>query len=116
MLAEVKHGDDALTGNAGLHAHVRDLNEFLASADDVRELKDDMVQVFNQKRALGLVDCGKDLVSFSEEPPLYLLLLANHDPESTTLDRELDSMPPSPHAEVRVMRASMLGYGLYDDA
>jgi len=116
VLGEVKYGDSALEGAAGLHAHVEDVNRHLGDPATLAALKGEMVQVFNQKRALGLIDCGKDLVGFSDEPPLLLLVLANHDPDTARLRELLRSLPPSPHAELRIASACLLGYGLYDPA
>jgi len=114
VLGEVKFGDGALDGTAGLHAHVNDVNAHLAVPENVEGLKLEMVRVFNQKRALGLIDCEKDLVGFSAEPPILLLVLVNHDPDKSRLRELLRALPPSPHAELRIATGSLLGYGLYD--
>lgn len=114
VLGEVKQGDGALDGPSGLHAHIVDVNDYLADAANVEAIKADMVTVFNQKRALGLVDCGKDLVSFGDERPLLLLMLVNHDPDSARLGELLRALPPSPHAEIAIATSSWMGYGLYE--
>lgn len=114
VLVEMKYGDKSLPGESGLHAHVADVNNFLSHPGLVEELKDDMVRVFNQKVGLGLLNCGKDLNGFSEELPVVLLVLANHNPRSRILRDELRSLPDCPHGEVRIATASFLGYGLYD--
>lgn len=116
VLGEVKFGDGALEGDAGLHSHVEDINRHLADPANLAALKTEMLQIFNQKQALGLIDCEKCLVSFSEEKPLLLLVLANHDPDKSRLREVLRSLPDSPHAEVRIASACLLGYGLYDQA
>lgn len=108
---EIKYGDNAL-GN--LHDHVRDVNRFVADARRLSEFKEDMVRVFNQKRGLKLIDCEKDLRTFSDQPPLLILAFANHDPQKTALPKLLKTLPPSPNIDVRVATASFLGYGLYD--
>lgn len=114
VLVEVKHGDGALTGSSGLHDHIVDINEHLDSCETVRNLKEDMVQVFNQKRRLKLIKCKRDLFSFNDDPPILLLVLANHDPESSKLRNLLHNLPDSPNAELRIATASFLGYGLYE--
>ena len=108
---EIKYGDDAL-GN--LHKHVRDVNRFVADARSLSKFKEDMVRVFNQKRGLRLIDCCKNLRNFSDQPPLLILALANHDPQKTALTTLLRTLPSSPNIDVRVATASFLGYGLYD--
>lgn len=114
VVGEVKYGDGALSGTAGLHSHVRDVNDCLGDASKLAELKSEMVCIFNQKRALRIIDCGKDLEGFSDEKPLLLLVLANHDPDKSKLRELLESLPPSPNAEIRIASASFMGYGLYD--
>jgi hypothetical protein len=116
VLVEVKHGDGAVGGKSGIDKHIKGINAFLADAPAVRKMKDEMVASFNDKRALGLVDCGKDLAGFSDEPPLLMLLLVNHDPEKTALGKVLANLPPSPLAEIRIATSSFMGYGLYDPA
>ena len=114
VLGEVKQGDMALDGSSGLHSHITDMNNHLEDPGTVEAIKTEMVTVFNQKRALGLIDCGKDLVPFSDERPLLVLMLVNHDPDKSRLRQLLRELPESPHAELRVATSSLLGYGLYD--
>ena len=114
VLAEMKYGDDALSGKSGLHKHIKDVNEYLGNSDSARDLKDDMVRVFNQKRKLCLIDCGKDLEGFSDTPPIFLLLLANHDPGKSKLNEVLENIPACRNIDLQIATASFLGYGLYD--
>lgn len=116
VLGEVKFGDGALERAAGLHAHVSDVNDYLAAPGSLAALKDEMLGVFNQKRSLGLIDCEKDLTGFSDEAPMLLLVPVNHDPDKSRLRELLRTLPPSPHAELRIATGSLLGYGLYDPA
>ena len=114
VLVEMKHGDNALKGNAGLHEHIRDVNDYLSDSGKLQNLKEDMKEVFNQKRNLGLIICRRDLNSFSGEKPILLLAFANHDPEKKALGELLKKLPETPHVEVRIATASFLGYALYD--
>ena len=114
VFIEMKYGDDALEGNAGLHKHIQDVNSYLSDRTKVDNFKQEMVGIFNQKRDLGLIDCGKDLSSFSNESPILLLVFANHDPGKSKLYELLRSLPESPHAELYVATASFMGYGLYE--
>ena len=114
VFIEMKYGDDALKGSAGLCKHIRDVNSYLCDPTRVDNLKKDMVEVFNQKRDLGLIKCEKDLSTFSNKKPRMLLVFANHDPESRRLRHVLGCLPESPHAELCVATASFMGYGLYD--
>jgi hypothetical protein len=116
VLAEVKYGDGAVGGRAGLHDHINDVNQFLAISANVDALKQEMVAVFNQKRELELINCEKDLGGFSNEKPQLLLVLVNHDPGKSKLRKLLQTLPPSPHADVCIATACLLGYGLFDPA
>ena len=117
VFVEMKYGDgdSQLDGTSGIRSHVKDVNCFLSQAD-IGSFKKDMMEVFNQKRRLGLVDCGKDLCSFSDEAPMLLLVLAHHDPDHAKLAEVLDRLPDSRHADVAIATASFMGYGLYDQA
>ena len=114
VFMEMKYGDGALDGPAGIKSHIEDVNRFISDPNRLRNFKKDMVAVFNQKRDLGLLNCAKNLASFSDEQPLFLLVFANHDPEKSKLCSVLGNLPDSPHAELRVATASFMGYGLYD--
>lgn len=116
VFVEMKYGDDALEGSAGLCKHIKDINDFLNDLGALKCLKKDMVKVFNQKRKLGLMNCEKDLKNFSDrnEPPVLLLLLANHDPDKRGLSKTLENLPKCPNADLRIATASFFGYGLYD--
>lgn len=111
VFVEIKYGDSAL-GN--LHAHLAHVNAFASDPHRLAGFKQDMVHVFNQKRELGLLDCGNRLEGFSDERPLFLLMLANHDPQKPALSKLLTSLPASPHVEVRIATASFFGHGLFD--
>ena len=114
VVIEMKYGDEAIPGKSGLRAHVEHVNEYLRDTDNVKRLKAEMVRVFNQKRSLGLIDCGKDLCRFGDERPMLLLVLANHNPNSRWLRDALSPPPDSPYADLYIATASFLGYGLYD--
>lgn len=116
VLVEAKFGEGALDGPSGLHSHILKINQFLSSPGFLCELKREMVDTFNQKRELGLVNCGKALEGFSDEPPVLLLVLVNHDPDSTKLRRCLETLPPSPHAHIYLATSCFMGYGLFDQA
>ena len=114
IFVEVKHGDSALEGSAGVHKHIKDVNKYVENEDNLSQIKEDMVGVFNQKLDLGLIDCGKSLSGFGNEKPLLLLAFVNHDPGKSKLNDVLKSCPDSPHVDLAIATASFLGYGLYD--
>lgn len=111
---EVKYGDGALRGRAGLHDHIKHINDCVQMSEKLDGLKREMVEIFDQKHNLGLISCKARLTSFSDEAPLLLLALINHDPGSEILRSQLDTLPDSPYVELRIATASFLGYGLYE--
>lgn len=85
-----------------------------------------MKVVWNQKRALQLLwKTAKEIGSFSDEPPEIIVVLANHDPDSTRLKTELDRLQewfasgePSTVRpdQIRIATANFMGYGLFAPA
>ena len=118
VIVEMKYGDGALGGEAGLCNHIQDIDRFLRRKSDLKRFKEDMVRVFNQKRRLGLMPgCKKDLKSFGDGKPILLLVLANHDPGKSTLCKVLGDLGrlECSKADLRIATASFFGYGLYDE-
>lgn len=114
-LIEVKYADDALTGKAGLADHLRDIKSYVAASGNLEGIAEEMKTVFNQKRRLGLVDNQKDIESFDLDRVELMFALANHDPESRKLVRELARLHSTPQVEVTFATANFMGYGLYLD-
>lgn len=112
---EVKFGTGALSGAAGLASHVKDVERFVAheGGEELQRLKAEMVDVFNQKRQLGLIECSKPIRSFSSGKPELILVLVNQDPDSDVLERELDRIEPAGCVDVVVAQANGMGMGLY---
>lgn len=111
---EMKYLDNALTGNAGLKKHIKDINSFLGERDNLSKIKDEMKKVFNQKLELRLINNQKPIESFCNDKPEYILALVNHDPASSILKAELQTLPSCPNAELKFAASSFMGYGLYD--
>jgi hypothetical protein len=120
VVMEVKYGDGALKGPSGLQQHIDDVEEFFGNKKRVAAFKDEMCKVFNQKSQLGLLRSGKDkpkeLTSFSSEKPLLLLVLADHDPDSTVLRTELETLRAPRNADLGIAMGNFMGYALFDPA
>lgn len=118
-LIEVKYGDGALDGKAGIKKHLEDFKIFLRDKDKVKALCNDMSEVFKQKCQLGLVDHLKDHqhdVKISPENPEVIFILANHDPDSNILDGILSQINPLDYDfPIKIAKSSNMGYGLYVD-
>lgn len=117
-LIEVKYGDGALDGNAGIKKHLEDFKTFLGDKDKVKALCNDMSEVFKQKCQLGLVDHLKDHqydVKISPENPEVIFIFANHDPDSNRLREILSKINLPNKFSIKIAKSSNMGYGLYVD-
>jgi len=88
---EVKVGDGSLTGGAGIVSHVKDWCHLLYNNHNSWEnLCDESKNLYNQKKILGLLNNAQfDVQSISHDYPELLLLIADHNPRSSILYREL---------------------------
>ncbi len=116
-LIEVKYGDGALKGTAGIEKHLGDFQTFLSDTKKVNDFCQDMSLVFSQKCQLGLVDGLNERqydVKISSEKPEVIFIFANHDPDSKILPAVLKKVDPSKYKfSILVANASHMGYGLY---
>ncbi len=114
VVIEMKYGDGAISGNSGIHKHINDFNTFKQNQSDVSAFKSEMMEVFNQKRKLGLVHFSKagnsNEVKSVQNDIEFALLIANHDPDSTKL---IDIVKNSICANTRFFMSSFMGYGLH---
>lgn len=118
-LIEVKYGDNAVGGNAGIKKHLDDLKSFIDDKEKLKEFKEDMEQVFKQKCKLGLMDGlqGHQFeVSLSDDEPEVIFIFANHDPESKKINNILSDINISDYPfKILAAQSSFMGYGLYMD-
>lgn len=122
---EVKYGDNALTGAAGLEKHFSDIASFLTK-HPVKDICTEAERILNQKIELGLIQRVKAGTKISIDPdikPEFILLIANHKPASSILKRELTNILGSDKyknlcakADIRIASSSLMGYGLYEKA
>lgn len=119
---ELKYGDNAMTGKAGICSHIRKTNTYFSDPANRVKFYDEMAIVFEQKKRLGLIqfsglkNFGK--ISPPEKVP-FILACANHDPASRKLANEINMLANNQawtsHLDVIVIRSSFLGYGLFSD-
>lgn len=126
---EMKVGDGAVGSfdgsgvirHPGLAKHLADIEAFCGPQEDgspsrrLADLKNEMVTVYEQKHRLRLVDTKHAIKTFSEEKPLFVFLLANHDPDSRKLKDELERLPEAANVDVRFAVGTFMGYGLFHD-
>ena len=119
-IIEMKFGDSALKGSCGLYNHVKNVISFFGNSG-FDCIKKEMLNVFNQKLELGLIsDCKHSLTSFSDQIPEYIISVANHDPQKSALDSELNrirtdfvNQENSP-LKIKIAQANKMGYALYE--
>ena len=117
-IIEMKYGDGALGGNAGLKKHLEDFGTLVKNGE-LDEFCADYSNVFNQKCALGLIP-GKEgaRIKITQQDIELIFLIANHDPDKTGLAKvvaEIADVTMEYPYPIRFAYASMMGYCLYAD-
>ena len=119
---EMKYGDDAYDGSAGLEKHLCDFDTFVRGVE-MDAFCADMAKVFRQKCELGLIpDMAekKHDILISKEDMELIFLIANHDPDKTKLGTVVDRIAELAREReypftIKFATASMMGYCLYAD-
>ena len=129
-LIEMKYGDDALEGKAGLLEHLKDMTEFISDTKQYIDLLQTMQIQFNQLDKLKLLNFKRaknlEIVLYDEEKPEeikrpeVIFILANHNPRSPKLSKilsnpEFDKYEQSKLFDLRFYVSSFAGYGLHAD-
>ena len=117
-LIELKYMDGALSGASGMEDHIDKAKKYLDSTThNLALLKEEMITVFKQKTKLGLIDNKKHIAKFSDAKPEFIFILANHDPDSSILGKELKNISTKNQAElpfdIKFAVSNFMGYGLY---
>lgn len=115
---EVKYGDGAMTGSAGITKHFADIEKFI-DGGMLPELLEEVENQYNQKVKLGLIGTmNREIAINKEAMPEFIMICANHKPASTIMRRELQkAIADHPNLmdkiEVKISKSSLMGYGLY---
>lgn len=117
-IIEMKYGDGALGGSAGLKKHLEDFGTLVKNGE-LDDFCADYSNVFNQKCALGLIP-GKEgaRIKITQRDIELIFLIANHDPDKTGLAKivaEIADVTMEYPYPIRFAYASMMGYCLYAD-
>jgi len=117
VVIEMKYGDKALSGTAGMKKHYDDFVSFVSNVIVLNDFKNEMLNVFRQKRELGLIPClsssgnSNQITQFADAPELAFLI-ANHDPASTKLKTELVTCRD---ISAKFITSNFMGYGIYNE-
>ena len=118
-MMELKYGDSAMTGAAGIVKHFQDMEKFISTGKLGNLILEAQTQ-FNQKVELGLIGkIDKKIQIDTEIKPEFIILCANHKNASKVLVRELKIATEKYNEllskiDVRIAMANCLGYGLYE--
>ena len=116
---EMKYGDGALAGPSGIMDHITSLHGYLSVPRKLQNLKQEIINVFNQKIDLGLIDNKNKIKGFNNEKPEFIFVFANHDPGSTKLRNELHkavawgNVTVPQNFTIKAATSNFMGYGLY---
>jgi hypothetical protein len=122
-LIEMKYGDGALGGSAGLLKHLKDMDTLISKNDRYTNLLRTMETQFDQLDQLELLNFNKGKSEAkvkldAKDKPEVIIILANHNPRSPKLktilkDPEFDIYEKSSVFDLRFFVASFSGYGLH---
>jgi len=118
ILIEMKYGDAALGGTAGIKKHLDDIEKFCGDTTKLENLKEETISAFKQLRELDLIQFGDkgnnhQIEQLRNEKPEFIFLFANHKPAKGKLSSEFQNILDINNADVRIATANFMGYGLY---
>lgn len=129
---EVKYGDGALDGTAGMLKHLTDISKLISNKQAYSDTVKAMEGQFNQLYDLGLLKFNKSSryekmeLRISDQPddrpankPEVIFILANHNPRSTKLRTILADIETDKRVDLKLFNlkffvASFAGYGLHE--
>jgi hypothetical protein len=125
VLIEMKYGDNALGGNAGLLKHLQDIDLLVADTERYGSLLKTMTSQFSQLDALELLKFnhpagGCKINLTTESKPEVIFVLANHNPRSPKLKDILDDPGFIEYAhslrfDLKFFVAKFAGYGFHTE-
>lgn len=128
VLFEMKYGDSALDGAAGMVKHLQDVLKNLRRPEFVSGLQKNVAMQFHQLSRLGLIRFNRSdsVTSFAtvEDRVQVVFVLAGYNPRSTRLKAILDTfraiVADPAHAcnvtvDVRIFHASFCGYAMHEE-
>ncbi|MBR2897223.1 MAG: hypothetical protein IKC04_04995 [Oscillospiraceae bacterium] len=101
LITENKYGTGAIGGKAGLAEHYEDICRVLREQKLLDELTESVCSISHAKHALGLTDTviGREDIKCVE----ILFLLANYNPDSQSLYKEMEKMDGSVPANILML-------------
>ena len=122
---EMKYGDGALGGKAGMLKHLKDMKSLISNTERDARMRSAIENQFNQLDQLGLLkfNKGRDFTKVSMDPhakPEVIFILANHNPRASAIRTilntpEIDAYSESQLFNLRFFVSSFAGYGFHSD-
>lgn len=119
VIVEVKYGDKALGGSAGLTKHLQDIRAFLDTCRNelVDTLNDQLTQL-QKLELLGIKKNDMQLRATLEKRPLVIFVIANSNPRGTKLKKEVDELARllgtgDPGFDLAFFVANFAGYAMH---
>lgn len=121
-LIEMKYGDNALGGAAGLHKHLQDIDKFISGVhyESLLKTMDAQFEQLDSLKLLRFNHCSNNtkVKLDTKAKPEAIFLLANHNPRSPKLkailtDPEIVAYGQSQLFDLKFFVASFAGYGLH---
>ena len=106
LIVENKYGTGAIGGKAGVAEHYKDICEILQNVKLLDELQDSVSYISQAKYALGLTDTVIDRKDIKKVEILFLL--ANYNPNSQSLQNEVDKMNGAVPASILMQTESQI--------
>lgn len=112
VVFELKYAEAAISNKCGIRDHLKDFEDFVADEIRVKNFKEEMLKVLEQKRELGLIPYlsfrNKNKVSDVVKDIEFVNIIANYKNESTLLLKEITAI-----SQFKIMTSNFMGYGLY---
>ncbi|MBN1617713.1 hypothetical protein JW887_00015 [Candidatus Dojkabacteria bacterium] len=121
---ELKYGDNAIGGKSGIEKHLKDFNKFSNDLEKINTVKDEMIEVFKQKRELGLIPSlkkNRNQIFEFDNSLNFGLIFANHKPVKTKIlsiilkddCKKWINKLFKVNANISFFYSNFMGYGLY---
>lgn len=122
VIVEVKYGDNALGGSAGLTKHLQDIRGFLdTSRNELVDTLNDQLTQLQQLELLGIRENAMQLRATLEKRPLVIFVIANSNPRSDKLRAQVAELGllmgnDDPGFDVVFFVANFAGYAMHSDS
>jgi len=122
VLIEMKYGDKALGGSAGMSKYLKDMDALVSNPDKYQKLRETLEVQFNQMHKLGLYNFNekknwKEITIDTSTKPELIFILANYNPRSSKLNTILEDAKSyeDKKFDLRFFVSSFAGYAMHTE-